>query len=277
MNSNTISRKAGTAVFCALLPLLAFAEQLSAYEMFVFRRYDRKEAISLTGKLTLRGELFGQLQAPSSFPSYNDLSGPDDRWTYGFQDFFLITPTTRLLVQLVTHDSGGERTKFDWHFSLRQEVVPNLVLLLGHDSEHDSDRASYHHGRRFYNNRNYFGVCAPFAGDDLLVEPFLRFFHDTTNQRTRLDLSGEEIRQESGLRVGARFGPAVTLSFQGLIQSSAVFDLAQAWLADLILRFRLTDWLEATVGGGIWRDWGADAAGRKQTYSKLIWGIAVPF
>ncbi len=67
------------------------------------------------------------------------------------------------------------------------------------------------------------------------------------------------------------------LSLQALIQSSAVFDLARAWLADLTLRFRLTDWLEASLGGSVWQDWGADAAGRKQTFSKLVWGIAVPF
>jgi len=244
--------------------------------MFIYRQFDRKEALSVTGRLTLRGEFFGQLQSPSSFPSYNDLSGPVDRWTYGFQDYVQITPTTTLLGQLVTHDRGGERTKFDWHFSLRQELAANLVLILGHDSNHDSDRASYLGGYHFYTNRNYIGVGAPFKGEGFVVEPFLRFFHHT-NQRTRLDLTGEKLKQEAGLRVGARLGPGATLSVQAFIQSSAVFDLAQAWMGDAILRLRLTDWLEATMGGGIWQDWGTDPAGRKQTFSKLIWGLAVPF
>jgi hypothetical protein len=276
MNSRKTSQAIGTVCFIAVILKLVLASRLAGYELFIYRQLDRKEAVSVTGRLTLRGDFFGQLQTPSSFPSYNDLSGPVDRWTYGFQDCVLITPTTTLLAQLVTHDRGGERTKFDWHFSLRQELAANLVLIFGHDSDHDSDRGSYLAGKRFYTNRNYVGIGAPFTGEGFLIEPFLRFFHHT-NQRTRLDLTGVKLKQESGLRVGARLGPAATLSFQALIQSSAVFNLAQAWMADLTLRFRLTDWLEATLGGSIWQDWGTDPAGRKQTFAKLIWGIAVPF
>jgi hypothetical protein len=276
MNSRKTNPAAGRAVISAVFVLFGLAARLTGSEIFIYRQLDGKEAISRTGRLTLRGELFGQLQAPSSFPSYNDLSGPKDEWTYGFQDYILITPTTTLLAQLVTHDQGGERTKFDWHASLRQAIVDNLVLILGHDSDHDSDHTSYLDGKRFYTNRNYIGVGAPFTGEGFLIEPFLRFFHHT-NQPTRLDLSGDELKQESGLRVGARLGPAATLSFQALIQSSAIFDRAQAWTADVILRIRVTAWLEATIGGGLWQDWGTNAAGQKKTYSKIIWGIAVPF
>jgi hypothetical protein len=276
MNSRKMSRMTGKAFWIAAVLQFALAARLSGSEIFIYRQFDKADAMSRTGRLTLRGEIFSNLQAPSDFPSYNDLSGPVDRWTLGFQDFVLITPTTRILAQLVSHNLGGEFTKFDWHFSLRQQLARNLVLILGHDSDHDADHASELDGKRFYNNRNYIGVGAPFTAGVFCIEPFFRFFHHT-NQPTRLDLSGDELKQESGLRVGARFSPAVSLSFQGLIQSSAVFDLAQAWMADVILRFRLTDWLEATLGGSIWQDWGTDPAGRKQTFTKLMWGIAVPF
>jgi len=63
----------------------------------------------------------------------------------------------------------------------------------------------------------------------------------------------------------------------GIVIFGEVFNLAQAWIADVILRFRLAAKLEATHGGGVWQDWGTDAAGQKKTYAKLIWGIAVPF
>jgi hypothetical protein len=276
MSSRKLSISIGTVAFGAISFLLADAARLAGYEIYIYRQLDKREAISLTGRLALRGEFFGQLLSPSTFPSYNDLTGPTDRWNMGFQDYVLITPTTTLLAQLVTHDRGGERTKFDWHFSLRQELAPNFVLILGHDSDHDSDHASDLAGKRFYTNRNYVGVGAPFGGRTYIVEPFLRFFHHT-NQPTHLDLSGEKLKQEYGLRVGARLSPAATLSLQAVIQSGAVLGRAEAWLADLIIRFRLTGWLEGTVGGGIWADWGPSPAGQKKTFTKLIWGIAVPF
>lgn len=269
------SKSIGIVVF-GLLALLAGAVRSAAYEIYLYRRYNPRDAISVTGRLALRGDFFGQLQAPSSFPSYNDLSGPEDRWEMGFQDYVLITPTTTLLAQLVTHDKGGERTKFDWHFSLRQALARNLVLILGHDSDHDADHTSCLDGHHFYTNRNYVGVGAPVSGRGFEVEPFLRFFHHT-NEPAHLDLSGEKIRQEYGLKVGARLGTAATLSLQGVIRSSAVFGRAESWLADLIVRIRLAGWLEGSLGGGIWADWGPSPTGSKLTYSKLIWGIAVPF
>ncbi len=276
MNSRQAIQTIGRVFCIAAILQFVLAARLTGSEIFIHRQFDSQEALSRTGRLTLRGEIFSNLLAPSDFPSYNDLSGPADRWTLGFQDVILITPTTRLLAQLVSHNLGGEFTKFDWHFSLRQQLARNLVLILGHDSDHDADHASELGGKHFFTNRNYVGAGAPFTAGVFTIEPFFRFFHHT-NQPTRLDLSGDELKQESGLRVGARFSPTVSLSFQGLIQSSAVFDRAQAWLADVILRFRLTGWLEATLGGGIWQDWGADPAGEKQTFTKLMWGIAVPF
>lgn len=276
MNSRKARRSIGIACLGALLLPLVAASRLAGHEIFIYRQLSGNEAMSVTGRLTLRGEFFGQLQAPSSFPSYNDLSGPVDRWTYGFQDYVLITPTTTLLAQLVTHDRGGERTKFDWHFSLRQGLARGLVIILGHDSDHDAEHASELEGKPFYTNRNYIGVGLPFEGEGFVIEPFLRFFHHT-NQRTRLDLTGAKLKQESGVRLGARLGPGVTLSLQTLIQSSAAFNLAQAWMADGILRVRLASWLEVTLGGSVWQDWWSDASGGRTTYSKLFWGIAIPF
>ncbi len=276
MNSRKYSQSIGTVFFLVVVLQLAFSARLAGQEVFIYRPYDRKEALTLTSRVTLRGEFSAQLQAPSNFPSYNDLSGPDDRWTIGFQDCLLVTPTTRILAQLVAHNRGADFTKFDWHFSLRQDITRYVVFIIGHDSNHDADHASYRGDKRFFINRNYIGVGVPFTGKGYLVEPFLRFFHHT-NQRTRLDLSGDKLKQESGLRIGAQLSRVTTLSFEALIQSSAFFNLAGAWTADVILRFRLTAWLEATVGGAIWQDWETDSAGKKQTYTKLFWGIAVPF
>ncbi len=71
------------------------------------------------------------------------MSGSLDRWNFGFQNIVHFTPTTRFISQLVTHDDGDQRTKFDWHFSLRQTVFENLVFIIGHDSNHDSDHTLY--------------------------------------------------------------------------------------------------------------------------------------
>jgi hypothetical protein len=257
-----------------LLPLL-FPSLLSGSEVFIYRRFDPRDNLLERGKILIHGELFGQLLSPSTFPSYNDLSGEEDRWNFGFHNYLLITPTTLLHAQLITHDKGGERTKFDWHFSLRQQVVPGLTFELGHDSDHDSDHTSRLNDRPFYTNRNYIGISAPWEGGTFVIEPFLRLFHHT-NQRPHLDFSGEKLKQELGLRVGAAFGEA-SLSLQVVGQSSRVFGRNEVWLADLLLRVRLADWLEAAFGGGIWSDILTSPLGNKKTYYKLIWGLAVPF
>ena len=114
--------------------LCVSASDSYGYEIFVYRPYKQKNPLFPGNRLTLHGEFFGQLQMPSSFPSYNDLSGEDDRWTFGFRNRIFITENFSFLAQLVTHDDGSKRTKFDWHFSLRLKPLDNLVLILGHDS-----------------------------------------------------------------------------------------------------------------------------------------------
>jgi hypothetical protein len=252
------------------------AGPLTGYEMFIYRSSAWKENALRDNKIVLHGEFFGQLLYPSSFPSYNDLSGPDDRWNFGFHNLVFLTPSTVFHAQLVTHDEGGRRTKFDWHFSLHQDVGRHLTLALGHDSDHDSDYTSYLRGKPYYNNRNYFDIGIPFAGQYYLVEPFVRFFHHT-NQRTQLDLSGEKLKQEYGIRLGAALSPQVTVSFQWLVQSSGLFNRGEAWLADLTARFRLAPWLEVLMGWGTRKDRKTSALGNKQSFSKFTWGIAIPF
>jgi hypothetical protein len=256
--------------------LLCRPPALTGTEIYIYRRFDPRENLLAQKKVIMHGELFGQVLYPSSFPSYNDLSGPTDRWTYGFHDYILISPTTLIHGQLVTHDNGGERTKFDWHFSLRQQVISHLTLDIGHDSDHDSDHTSMLSGKPFYTNRNYFGVYLPWQGEKYFIEPFLRFFHHS-NLRTHLDLSGDKIEQELGLRGGADLGKVVSLSFQVIMQSSGRLGRSEDWLGDLIIRFRLTGWLEASWGAGFWSDLVTSPLGNKQTFSKLSWGIAIPF
>jgi hypothetical protein len=261
----------GWLALSLLLPPVLFG-----YEIFLYRRLDPRENLLGQKKIVMHGELFGQLLSPSTCPSYNDLSGGTDRWNFGFHASFLITPTTLFHAQLVTHDDNGERTKFDWHFSLRQQAARNLAFDLGHDSDHDFDHTSMRLGKPYYTNRNYAGVYLPWAGEAYVIEPFIRFFHHT-NQRVHLDLSGEKLCQEIGLRVGAAFGKSAHLSLQVIAQSSQVFGRSDAWLADLIFRLRLTAWLEASAGGGVWADIRTSPDGNKQRFYKLIWGIAIPF
>jgi hypothetical protein len=265
-----------TAFVCGLAGFFFLPADLPGHEIFIYRRYDPKDNLLAQKRITMHGELFGQLLYPSSYPSYNDLSGEEDRWNFGFHDCFFITPGTAFHAQLVTHDKDGERTKFDWHFSLRQRLAAVLALDIGHDSDHDSDNTSYLNGKPYYTNRNYIGLHLSWAGESFLVEPFLRFFH-STNQRAYLDLSGEKLAQEYGLRVGVLFGRTGSLSLQVIGQSGAVAGRVETGLAELILRFRLADWFEASFGGGIWADAQRSPLGNKQTFYKLAWGIAIPF
>ena len=246
------------------------------YEIFVYRPYKQKNPLFPSNKLTLHGEFFGQLQLPSNFPSYNDLSGKDDRWTFGFRNRIFITKNFSFLAQLVTHDDGSKRTKFDWHFSLRLKPLENLVLILGHDSNHDSDYQSTLDGLAYYLNRNYVGFGLPFQLGDFYFEPFTWVLYHT-NHTGHLDLSGEKLFQEYGIRIGAWIQESFGISLQVMAQSESFFSLGQTFLADLILRIRVLDYVELSCGSGIWKDIQESRLGNKQTFFKLHWGIAIPF
>lgn len=256
--------------------LLLASSSAQAYEIFIYRPFDEKLDLVNQKKISLRGELFGQFQFPSNFPSYNDLSGKEDRWNFGFRNYLFITPTTVFQVQLVTHDDGAQRTKFDWHFSLRQSLSSYITLVVGHDSDHDSDHTSYVNGKPYYTNRNYVGFSLPFSGRNFLLEPFSWFFHHT-NQRTYLDLSGKKLKHEYGLRLGVRIVDQATLSGQLIFQADTVFGPPQMWAADLIFRLKLAPWFEMATGSSWWRDWEPSLAGQKQSFHKLIWGMAIVF
>ncbi|MDH4198182.1 MAG: hypothetical protein OEW05_12275 [Candidatus Aminicenantes bacterium] len=256
--------------------LFWLAGAANAYEVFLWRPLTDADALSRTGRITMHGELFASLLAPSTFPSYNDLSGATDRWHFGFQDRIAITPTTLLLGQLLTHDDGTQRTKFDWHFSLRQELIENLVLTIGHDSDHDAEHLSWVRGKPFFTNRNYIGVGMPVEGETVYVEPFIRFFHHT-NLRTFLDMSGEKIVQEFGLRLALRPAPGVDFHGQIFSQTDRLFEIGRDFIGEAIVRFRVTDWFELSWGFSLWRDIEISPAGRQQSFYKIMWGVAVPF
>ncbi len=262
-------------IFFVMLPFLS-ADNLFPYEIFVYRPYKTKNPLFTEKKLTLHGEFFGQLQAPSTFPSYNDLSGPEDRWNYGFRNLIFLTEDISFLAQLVTHDDGTQRTKFDWHFSLRFNPFENLVMILGHDSNHDSDYQSRQDESPYFLNRNYLGFGLPFQLGEFYIEPFTWFLYHT-NHRGHLDLSGDKLIQEYGLRVGAWFQQNFGISFQIIGQSEAFFSLGQAFLADLIVRIKLLDYFEISLGGSLWKDIQESRLGKKQAFYKLHWGIAIPF
>jgi hypothetical protein len=252
------------------------SETLHGHEIFVYRLYKEKNPFFPNYKLTLHGEFFGQLQLPSHFPSYNDLSGKEDRWTFGFRNRIFITENFSFLAQLVTHDDGGKRTKFDWHFSLRLNPLENLVLILGHDSNHDSDYQSTLDGLAYYLNRNYVGFGLPFQLGYFYFEPFTWLLYHT-NQKGHLDLSGDNLLQEYGIRIGAWIQDSLGISLQIIGQSESFFSLGQTFLADLIFRIKLFDHLEISFGGSIWKDIQESRLGNKKTFTMLQWGIAIPF
>jgi len=251
--------------------LFFLSKPASGYEIFIYRPYKEKKPLFKEKKIFLHGELFGQLQLPSTFPSYNDRSGEEDRWNYGFRNLIYLTEKTSLLVQLVTHDDGHKRTKFDWHFSFRQYFLENLVLIIGHDSNHDSDYQS-----PFYTNRNFVGLGFFLEKNSFYLEPFTWFFLHT-NQRGHLDLSGNRLRQEFGLRIGAWFAESIGFHFQILAQTEKIFSLGQSFLADFILRVKLLEGLELSLGAGLLEDIGESRLGNHKKYYKFIWGLAVPF
>lgn len=250
--------------------------KIKSQEIFIYRPFLEKKLVNAEKKLSIHGEIFGNLHFPSTFPSYNDLTGPDDRWTYGFQNFIFLTPSTTFLAQLITHDDGGRRTKFDWHFSLRQELFDHLVVIVGHDSNHDSDYQSFVNGRPFYLNRNYLGFGLLVKAERIYFEPFTWFLHHT-NQRGHLDYSGEKLKQEYGFRLGALLRPGITLNVQIIAQSEAYFAVGQAFLGDIILRYYLDDLIHLSLGFSFWRDIQATRWGNNQHFYKVMWGLAIPF
>ncbi|MFQ5722412.1 MAG: hypothetical protein ACE5GI_07955 [Candidatus Aminicenantales bacterium] len=255
---------------------LCFPSLLSGYEIFIYRPHPLKNFLSREHKVSLHGDLFAYFQYPCNFPSYNDLSGAEDRWLFGFQNYIFISPKAFFLAQLVTHDDGQRRTKFDWHFSFRYSLFENLRLILGHDSNHDSDYQSHLNNRPYFLNRNYIGFGLPFKIGSFYLEPFTWFFHHS-NQRGHLDLSGNKLRQEMGLRLGYWNREGLSLSLQVLSQTEKLFSLGQAYLADLILMIKTFDWLEISLGAGLWADLQPSRWGGKQKFFKIIWGVAIPF
>jgi len=269
--------KKRTAVFLfAAVAAGTLTPGLSAYQMFIFRPTALDMPSARPGGIAVHGEFFGWRLEPSTFPSYNDHSGPVDRWNFGFQNRVRLTPTTVVFAQLLTHDDGERRTKFDWHFHLRQQIIDNVVLIIGHDSDHDSDNLSRLNGKSFFTNRNYVGVGFPVEGETYYFEPFTWFFHHT-NQRAHLDLSGEILKQEFGLRFGAVIRSALSVHIQIFTQTDTLFNIGQAWIGDAIVRFALAPWLELSAGFGFWKDILESPAGTRQSFHKLHWGIAVPF
>jgi len=262
--------------FLAVILATGLLKQTSAQEIFIYRPDLEKKPVSREGKITLHGCYFGQLLYPGNYPSYNDLTGPEDRWNYGFKNIIFWGEHTRFAAQLITHDDGGARTKFDWHFSLRQDIWENLVFILGHDSNHDSDHQSRASGRTYYVNRNYIGFGIPFRINNFYIEPFTWFFHHT-NQRSQLDYSGNILKQEYGLRLGAWFSPGIGISMQTISQSDVIFSLGQALQTDLIIRIRLLKFLDLSVGTSWWQDIKESRLGHRQWFHRFHWGIAIPF
>ncbi|MCX7974522.1 MAG: hypothetical protein N3B16_08480 [Candidatus Aminicenantes bacterium] len=259
-----------------MAPFFLVPLQVNAQPMFIYRPEVKKVSLLETGQVKPRGELFASLLLPSNFPSFNDFSGEPDRWNFGFQIYLDLTFSSELLAQLVTHDDGHNRTKFDWHFSFRQHLGPYLVLIAGHDSNHDSDHLSYLNGKPFYLNRNYLGFSLCFRTKNVYFEPFTWFFHHT-NQRSYLDLSGEKLKQEYGFRLGFSLSSEVILSWQTIFQTDVLFSKGQMVLVDLILRVSFLSWLELACGGSFWNDLKVSRFGHRQTFYKIMWGVAIPF
>jgi hypothetical protein len=274
MTSNVLKRTA-LALF-TLLWLGTSTAALYGYEIFIYRHGQEKHPITLFNRITINGEYFALYLNPSTFPSFNDMSGETDRWNFGFQNIIHLTSTTEFLAQMVAHDDGSDRTKFDWHFSLRQKLFENLQIIIGHDSNHDSDHVSLLNGKAFFLNRNYIGFGLPMEFGHFYVEPFTWFFHHT-NQNVHLDYSGQKLKQEFGLRLGWWPNPSIGLHIQVFSQMDKLFSQGRATMADLILRVRLLQYLELSAGARIWKDTLESPLGIQNKYYKIFWGVVIPF
>lgn len=276
MNSRFFSLRAVALLVTAVLGLPWLSDNVAAYDLFIFRPVEDKTSLWEDKTIRLYGEFFGYHLQPSTFPSFNDYSGKNDRWNIGFQNIIYITEKTPFKVQCLMHDDGARRTKFDWHFSLRHYLFENLVLFIGHDSNHDAEHQSLLNGKNYFTNRNYLGFGIPVQTRKYIIEPFTRFFHHT-NQPVHLDLSGDTVKQEFGLRAAylasERFGAHLQIVFQ----TSTFFSHGESFLGDLFVRFKLSDMLEVSIGAGIRRDTETSPAGKKEIFHKIYWGLALPF
>ena len=273
MNFKTLARSAALVAAGMLLPV----PRVSGVEIFIHHPGLNRTSIAAADRVIVHGEAFAYFLSPSNVPGYNDLSGPVDKWNFGFQNYFPVTRTTTLMAQLLTHDDGGQRTKFDWHFHLRQIIVPWLAAYVCHDSDHDSEHQSRFLGKPYYTNRNYIGIGIPIEGRNYLVEPFTWFFHHS-NQHVFLDMSGEKILQEYGLRAAAWMDGGFSANLQIVFRTDTAFSLGQDFCGELILRAKVASWLHLSLGGTLWADLKEGAPGRdKLNYYKIMWGIAVPF
>lgn len=275
MNFNHQRNYTAISLILTLL-LLLIPGKILAQEIFVYRPFLEKDPISSSHKVTVYGDYFGYVIYPGNMPGYNDRSGEADRLNFGFQNVLFLGRNTRFIGQLLTHDDGHRRTKFDWHFSLRQTLFEHFVLIVGHDSNHDSDYQSTLDGKKYFVNRNYVGIGIPFTAGRFFIEPFTWLFHHS-NQRSHLDSSGEKLRQEFGIRVGTYVEKRATIGFQWIAQSKGRFSYAQSYFFDLIVRIKLLNYLELSLGSRFWRDIQRSPAGNKQSFYQIMWGIAVPF
>ena len=91
------------------------------------------------------------------------------------------------------------------------------------------------------------------------------------------EYEARSVLQEYGIRMGTWIQESFGVSLQFVAQSESFFSLVQTFLADVIFRVKLLDYLELSFGGSVWKDIQESRLGRKQTFFKLHWGIAIPF
>ena len=68
-----------------------------------------------------------------------------------------------------------------------------------------------------------------------------------------------------------------TRQFQIFAQSEAIFAVGQTFIADFILRVRLLEFLQLSLGSCVWKDIEESRLGNKLRYHKLLWGLAISF
>ena len=90
-------------------------------------------------------------------------------------------------------------------------------------------------------------------------------------------MSGEEVKQEFGLRLGYWFENGIGIHSQIFTQTEDLFALGQTYLATLFIRVRIFKSLEISLGSSIWKDTQESSLGNKDMFYKFMWGIAIPF
>ncbi len=90
-------------------------------------------------------------------------------------------------------------------------------------------------------------------------------------------MSGENVKQEYGIRMGYWFENGLSLHGQILAQTDKMLAAGNTYMATVFMRIRIIKFLELSLGASLWKDTRESLLGNKDKFYKLMWGIVIPF